>query len=179
MGIHSAVSFSGTRFLSVPIIRSTAGEVMAFVVSQRLVAAGANWQRIISSWDGVSSDDYIGASWAVFPAMNSSSGAPLIYGPDIRIEGGESKEIEFNRIGSNFNDINFTGAIAEIIIYPTYLSVGKRIDVYRYLNTKYRLAASQTQQRQTIDLQLLLARQPQPAFLSAWAQGINTQIGVN
>lgn len=180
IGRKSAVRFGGSQCLGLPVIRTTTGGVHAFVVSQRLVAGGETWQRLFSSWDGISGDDFLGAGWAIYPATNSN-GTALVYGPDVRtLNMAVGKKIEYNMIGKNSSSGQyFQGEISEIIIYPTSLPQWKVYDVYRYLNAKFRLAASQMYRREIIDLQLLLARQSQPAFLSAWAQGINAQIGVN
>lgn len=57
--------------------------MFVYVVSQRIEAIGSKGQRIIASWDGVSSDDYLLNSGHIMSRINSK-GDPITYNKEIR-----------------------------------------------------------------------------------------------
>ncbi|MFC1780130.1 hypothetical protein ACFLY9_00325 [Patescibacteria group bacterium] len=135
------IRFDGTGnedWMNVGSVRVSTGPVRTFIVSQAPVSAGFKWQRIISSWDGITADDYIAPSWMI-NAPWYGDGTPKVYGPDIRTFSADSGRVIDNvKIGhGGVNNQFYNGYIAEIIIFGNVLTDYERGQIENYLRDKY------------------------------------------
>ena len=139
-----AVRFDGANdSLVVGTIRDGQGGVQVFVVAQRLAGQvnGPRWQRILSAWDGIGTNDWSGSSWAL-AAPRDGMGDPVEFGPDIsRMNRSAGMEIDNLTLGSNSKHGNnyFSGDIAEVIVYDRELTSEERGTINNYLAEKWGL----------------------------------------
>ncbi len=126
-------------YFNVPDIRGSAGDQYAYVVSQRKYVTGSTWQRLISSWDGVSGDDYLGSGWSILG--DHSTGTAIVYSPKISTVTGTDHTIINIRLGSNASANNqfLHGNLAEVLIFDTIPTSEEDAQILEYLTLRWGL----------------------------------------
>jgi hypothetical protein len=139
MGGRAVVRFDGKGCLCVSAsLRAQPGPLTVFIVSQRLAsqATGQNWQRLLSSTDGVVSND----SPPNISLLALHDGGTTAYAP--RADDREFSDVSLKRmfIGRAASKPTgyFTGDIAEILVYDrVFLSENESRAVLDYLHEKW------------------------------------------
>jgi hypothetical protein len=140
MGGHGAVRFDGKGCLSLSgVLRAQPGPLTVFIVSQRLAsqATGQAWQRLLSSTDGVVSNDSRppNISFLALPDGGTNTYAPRA--DDREFSGVSVKTLFIGRSASTPSGY-FTGDIAEILVYDrVFLSENESRAVLDYLQEKW------------------------------------------
>ncbi len=139
MNGKDALRFSGSQRLEVPQIRGKAGELAVFVVAQRSPeqASERKWQRLLSSWDGKTSNDNKQPS---FCATSMKDGLGAAYGPTVWDSFDERVVIGPLAIGSNLctKGDKLDGDIAEILVFDRgFVAEDPIQSVIKYLSAKW------------------------------------------
>ena len=127
---------------TVGTMRDGLGGYHVLTVTRSSEDDGANWQRLVSAWDGSASNDYLGEGWNFMrPHM---TGPPVAYPTEItqKSEGNKRiRNIHIARNSMNTGNEGFDGDVGEVLLYDHVLSSSERILTENYLAAKYDLVA--------------------------------------
>ncbi len=135
-----AVRFNGAQFLKLQnAIRERKGELAVFVVAQRLrsQASGDKWQRLVSSWDGKTSNDNKKPSFCLTAPKDGSPGE---FGPTVFDLFEDDAALGSLAIGANSatSGDKFKGDIAEILVFDRGFVAEDPVQlVLKYLSLKW------------------------------------------
>jgi hypothetical protein len=141
MNGHNVVRGDGVNdYLDIPAIRSSAGQVDIWVVSQRLSTCD-NYPRLLSCYDG-SGNDYDAPSWVVTPNWSSGGAGPngSTYAARIdRVTSATTLGLYSTRLFASKTSVAQADSadIAEIVIYDATKSTIERAWISYYLANKY------------------------------------------
>jgi len=147
------VRFDGSGFLEVPQIRATPGNLGVFIVAQRLPAQanGRDWQRFLSSTDGITGNDNQRPSFNLIYPRNGKGSA---FGPTVMEQFDDEVKIGPLAIGSDnqrFKGNYLQGDIAEILVFDRdFVSEDSTQSVIRYLTEKWKAESSRVHEGWTL-----------------------------
>ena len=125
---------------AVPVIRAGYGGLHIYVVSLRLASQvfGLNYQRLFSSWDGVTANDYPAPSFN-FTAALGAGGAPIAYPARITAGSRVDGPLNLMAIGKNRQWAGefFRGYLCEVLIFDRVLPAAENAGIAAYLNSKW------------------------------------------
>jgi hypothetical protein len=120
-------------------IRTTTGDVHAFLVTQSSVTSGQNWQRLMGVY--TSGNDWQAPNWKMDRPGNS--GTPITYTGKIIEVSVQNRHISSLKIGSNGRGWSAASAdIAEVLIFGTTLSSGEKSKIEGYLAHKWGITST-------------------------------------
>jgi C1A family cysteine protease len=126
-----------------PSIRPELGPVTFFLVSEKDLPDGSNWQRLMACDNGAT-NEWEAPSWAISPPRGDG-GVPLAY--DAKIDGRRYASgygiapIRIARLATSVGGW-YKGKIAELVVYDRCLSVDEYDTVAAWLNAKYSIAST-------------------------------------
>jgi hypothetical protein len=135
LGGKPVLQFDGSNDrLHVGDIRTTTGDVQAFLVTQSSDTTGQNWQRLMGVW--TSGNDWEAPNWKMDRPGNS--GTPISYAGKIIEVSVQNRHISSLKIGANGRGWQAASAdIAEVLIFGTTLSSDDKKKVEGYLAHKW------------------------------------------
>ena len=142
---HTITGGAVGAFMSLGNISSTLGAVYAYIVTAKTVDQGTvQWQRGLSTSDGVTGADSTSPNFAILPPLNSTAGGS--FGNSIshtatvstNLSTGNKKILNLG-FGRNMYGTSqyFGGDISEIVIYNRALTTFEHQRVQKYLVDKY------------------------------------------
>lgn len=145
---------SGTGY-DLGTFRTTDGPYHYFGVTKASSSQlGVNWQRIVSSYDSLtSSNDYTGSSWCVGRPLArwATDGSPIAYPPPYsgfvsQQSAASGKKIKVVRLGRDAQSGGevLNADMSEVLLYTRQLNTAERIITENYLLAKYYGTNAQT-----------------------------------
>lgn len=141
MNGHNVIRGDGLNdYLDTPAIRSSAGQVDIWIVSQRLTLCD-NYPRLLSCYDG-SGNDYDAPSWIVTPNWSSGGAGPngSTYAARIdRVTSATTLGLYSIRLFASKTAVAQADSadISEVVVYDATKSTDERAWVSYYLANKY------------------------------------------
>ena len=133
-----AVRFEGKSAISLGNFRSELGAVSVFLVASSESTGNHIWQRLLSTWDGKTDDDYLDPSWTL---SRPDHGKEIPFPPKLF-----SRQLDRVVLGSvalggsaRGNSHLFFGNVAELLLFDRQLSPVDAERVEAYLNRKWAL----------------------------------------
>lgn len=125
---------------AVPVIRAGYGGLHIYVVSLRLASqltAGV-YQRLFSSWDGVTANDYTAPSFNL-TGVYGAGGVSIAYPARITATSRAAGPLNLMAIGKNRQWPNefFQGYLCEVLIFDRVLPAAENASMVAYLNSKW------------------------------------------
>ena len=169
-----------TSWMTCGTVKATAGNVHAFVVSQRAVGqlGGDTYPRLVSTSDGGDSYDWQAPDWTITSAYDGNGNA-LVYAADVRqlstsLGNLKVAGLKIGGDSTSTSQSRLRGDIAEVLIYTNVLAGSDLTDVVNYLNVKWLIGVAP--QGPYVGLPSATVKGAHSAVLSGTLMGTNADV---